>query len=102
MNHLCVSKKCVTPDTFPLLQIISTAGAFSQSHSSGLFEVTLSTPNPPSCAPSSCWLETKPNSCKQSYRNMAKTMEKQCPQRHLSLAKLAKDLVITKQTKVFC
>lgn len=29
MNHLCVSKKCVTPDTFPLLQIISTAGAFS-------------------------------------------------------------------------
>lgn len=36
MNHLCVSKKCVTPDIFPLLQIISTAGAFSQSHSSGV------------------------------------------------------------------
>lgn len=36
VNHLCVSKKCVTPDTFPLLQIASTAGTFSQSCSSGL------------------------------------------------------------------
>lgn len=36
VNHLCVSTKCVTPDTFPLLQISSTAGTFSQSCSSGL------------------------------------------------------------------
>lgn len=36
VNHLCVSKKCVTPDTFPLLQITSAAGTFSQRCSSGL------------------------------------------------------------------
>lgn len=36
VNNLCVSKKCVTPDTFPLLQITSTAGTFSQRCSSGL------------------------------------------------------------------
>ena len=104
MNRLCVSKKCITPDTFPLLQIISTAGTFSQSHSSGLFEVALSTPNPPPHAPSSCWLEIKPNSCRQSYRNMARTLfrKKQCPLGHLNPAKWAKDSVITKQTKIFC
>lgn len=36
VNHLCVSKKCVTPDTFPLLRIASTAGTFSQRCSPGL------------------------------------------------------------------
>lgn len=93
VNHLCVSKKCVTPDTFPLLQSIPSAGAFSQSCSSGLFEVTLSAPNPCSHALNSCWLQTKPNSFRQSYCNMVRTLfrKKQCPQGHLSPAKLAKD-----------
>lgn len=101
MNHPCVSKKCVTPDTFPLLQIVSTAGTFSQSRSSGLFEVTLSTPNPPPRAPSSCWIETTPNSCRQSYHNMARTLFRKKSPGSLTPAKLAKDSVITKQTKVF-
>lgn len=90
MNHLCVSKKCVTPDTFPLLQISFAAGDFGQSHSAALLpQIHLSAPR------AAAGQEWSPEAAGSRARTLF--VENQSP---LSLAKLAKDLVSTEQSKL--